>query len=146
MVTAELMVWFGEEKSCQTKRLWLQMFGWATCFECMTVFSHFFQSLSATVSLFCVSNLCALYSFIPHKLEEAIYQKSSKNYIPQYVWQRAWAAQSNSVLAWLWWLFLWIETSVTFIFPPVFLYPKARDFHLNDFRLQVYCWMFSTMR
>lgn len=38
---------------------------------------------------------CALYSFILHKLEEAIYQKSSKNYIPQYVWQRAWASSEQ---------------------------------------------------
>lgn len=29
MVTAELLVWFGEGKSCQKKRLWLQMFTWA---------------------------------------------------------------------------------------------------------------------
>lgn len=91
----------------------------------------------------------ALYSFILHKLAEAICHKSSKNYIPQYVWQRAWAAQSNSVLARLWWLFF-VDRDVSDIYfptylPPILLHPKARDCYLNDFRLQVYCWMFSTM-
>lgn len=76
------MIWFGEEKSCQTKRLWLQMFGWATCCECMTVFSLFF-SLYLLLSPCFVWATRALYSFILHKLGEAIYQKSSKNYIPQ---------------------------------------------------------------
>lgn len=60
MVTAELMVWFGEEKSCQTKRLWLQMFGWATCCECMTVFSHFFFSLYLLLSPCFVWATCVL--------------------------------------------------------------------------------------
>lgn len=64
-----------------------------------------FVLLYLLLSPYFVWATCALYSFILHKLAEAICQKSSKNYIPQYVWQRAWVAQSNSVLVRLWWLF-----------------------------------------
>lgn len=140
------LVWRGKELSKETNvtanvRLsHLAFVTPATCCECKTVFSLFFFLLYLLLSACFVWATCALYSFILHKLAEVICHKSSKNYIPQYVWQRAWAAQSNNVRPRLLWWLLKIETWVTFYFPtyppPVFLYPKATDFHLNDFGLQ----------
>lgn len=78
---ADGLVWRGKElsnKTSMTANVRLSHLLWMHD----SLFSFFF-SLYLLLSPCFVWATCALYSFILHKLEEAIYQKSSKNYIPQ---------------------------------------------------------------
>lgn len=78
---ADGLVWRGKELSNETTmtaNVWLSHLLWMHD----SLFS-FFLSLYLLLSPCFVWATRALYSFILHKLGEAIYQKSSKNYIPQ---------------------------------------------------------------
>lgn len=145
MVTAKLLVCFGEGKSCQTKRLWLQMFGWAILplwhpplvANARPSFLIFFFSLCYCLPVLCEQLVLCILSFCIN------WQKRFATNPPRITFLKMFDKEPEQLKATVccrdyyddfcrsrreWHLF------PTYLLP-VFLYPKAMDFHLNDFGL-----------